>query len=300
MAQLVRSSAAISPPRLVDILELNKPVTWFPPMWAFGCGVLASGQAVTGKAGLLIAGVLLTGPVVCGTSQMVNDWFDRHVDAINEPDRPIPSGRIAGRWGLWLALAGSALSLLLAAAMGPLVLLATIAALIFAWAYSAPPVRLKRSGWLGPLAVGLSYESLTWFTGSVLMLGALPSAPALAILVLYGLGAWGIMTLNDFKALEGDRATGVRSLPAMFGTATAVRLACLVMVVAQVGVIAVLAASDLPRTAAAVAGSLLLQIACMARLARDPRGLAPWYNATGVTLYVIGMAVAAAGLGSLQ
>ena len=41
---------------------------------------------------------------VCGTSQAINDWYDRHVDAINEPHRPIPSGRIPGEWGFWIAV----------------------------------------------------------------------------------------------------------------------------------------------------------------------------------------------------
>jgi chlorophyll synthase len=31
----------------------------------------------------------------------------------------------------------------------------------------------------------------------------------------------------------------------------------------------------------------------MARLLKDPKGLAPWYNGTGVTAYVTGMLVAA-------
>ena len=44
-------------------------------------------------------GVALTGPLVCGTSQAVNDWYDRHVDAINEPGRPIPSGAYSGPLG---------------------------------------------------------------------------------------------------------------------------------------------------------------------------------------------------------
>src|SRR6476469_5099385 len=218
MFRLVRSPATPALPSAGDVLALAKPITWFPPMWAFGCGVLASGVPIGGKGLLLAAGVLLTGPLVCGTSQMVNDWFDRHVDAINEPGRPIPSGRIAGSWGLWLALIGSLLSLLLASAMGPVVTVATLAALALAWAYSAPPVRLKTSGWWGPLAVGLRDESLTWFTGSAIMLGAVPPADVCAVLLLYGVGAWGIMTLNDFKAVEGDRAMGVRSLPAMLGT----------------------------------------------------------------------------------
>jgi chlorophyll synthase len=231
---------------------------------------------------------------------MVNDWYDRHVDAINEPGRPIPSGRITGSWGLWLAVCGSLLSLALGAAMGPVVGVATIAALLLAWGYSAPPVRLKTSGWLGPLAVGLSYESLTWFTGTAIMLGSVPPAEVCAVLLLYGAGAWGIMTLNDFKAVEGDRQTGVQSLPAMLGTRKAVILACLAMAAAQVGVVVVLAANGLPRSAALVGLALLLQVGCMIRLARDPRRLAPWYNATGVSLYVSGMAIAAAGLGSLR
>ena len=83
-----------------DVLALLKPITWFPPMWAFMCGVVSSGVSVADRWPFLVAGVLLTGPLVCGTSQAVNDWFDRHVDAINEPNRPIPSGRMPGRWGL--------------------------------------------------------------------------------------------------------------------------------------------------------------------------------------------------------
>ena len=62
----------------------------------------------------LVAGVALAGPLVCAMSQAVNDWYDRHVDAINEPDRPIPSGRIPGSWGLYIAIAWTLLSLAVA------------------------------------------------------------------------------------------------------------------------------------------------------------------------------------------
>jgi len=78
------------------VLQLVKPVTWFPPMWAYLCGGVSAGVAPTGQWSLVILGVILAGPVVCGMSQAANDWCDRHVDAINEPDRPIPSGRIPG------------------------------------------------------------------------------------------------------------------------------------------------------------------------------------------------------------
>jgi chlorophyll/bacteriochlorophyll a synthase len=287
-----------TPPAPAAVLELAKPITWFPPMWAFACGIVSSGAPLAGRWPLVVAGIALTGPLVCGASQMINDWCDRHVDAINEPQRPIPSGRIPGRWGFWLAVGLSALSLLVAAACGPLVLAATCVALGLGWAYSAPPLRLKANGWLGPLTVAISYEGLAWFTGATLMLGALPNAQTLAILMLYSLGAHGIMTLNDFKAVAGDRATGVRSLPVQLGVGPAARLACIVMAAPQAIVVLLLAQWGLIAAAAAVAAALALQLLCMARLVRDPRRYAPWYNGTGVTLYVLGMLAAAFGLGA--
>jgi chlorophyll/bacteriochlorophyll a synthase len=292
-------SAVVTPvPRARDVLELLKPVTWFPPIWAFGCGVVSSGVPVADRWPFLVAGVLLTGPLVCGTSQAVNDWFDRHVDAINEPARPIPSGRIAGNWGLRIAIAGTLLSLLVAWTTGPWVLAATALGLVCAWIYSAPPLRLKADGWAGPAVVALTYEGLTWFTGASVMLGGLPHWHVLAVLGLYSAGAHGIMTLNDFKAVEGDLATGVRSLPVRLGVANAARLACVVMALPQALVVALLWTWGMSLSAAIVAMLLVMQFGLMARLLRDPKRHAPWYNATGTSAYVFGMLAAAFGLGA--
>ena len=282
-----------------DILELLKPITWFPPIWAFMCGVVSSGVPIASRWPFVIAGIALVGPLVCGTSQAVNDWFDRHVDAINEPDRPIPSGRIAGSWGLGIAVIGTAIGLMAAAAMGPWVLIATIFALICAWSYSAPPFRLKKSGIWGPAAVALTYEGLTWFTGASVMAGTLPPPHVLAILALYAGGAFGIMTLNDFKAVEGDQAMGIRSLPATLGVGPAARIACLVMAVAQIAVVALLVHWRHLAVAGIVAALVAGQIGLMPRLLRDPRANTPWYNATGTTLYVLGMLASALALGGV-
>jgi chlorophyll synthase len=287
------------PPAARDVVALLKPVTWFPPMWAYMCGVVSSGVALDGRWHLLLLGVLLTGPLVCGTSQAVNDWFDRHVDAINEPSRPIPSGRVAGRWGLWIACAGTALSLAVSVLLGPAVVAATMLGLLLAWAYSAPPVRLKMSGWWGPLACAFAYEGLTWFTGAAVLLGAVPSAEVLLVAGLYALGAFGIMTLNDFKAIEGDRQMGIASLPAQLGVGPAVRIACAVMVAAQALVIALHLAFGLHLIAAIIAALLGGQLLAMRRLVRDPARYAPWYNGVGVLLYVLGMLVSAIGLRGL-
>ena len=291
------STRAAPPPALRDVVQLLKPITWFPPMWAFMCGAVSSGAGLDGRLWFVAGGVLLAGPLVCGTSQAINDWFDRHVDAINEPDRPIPSGRIAGRWGLIIAIIGTLVSAGVAWALGPLVFLAALVGLALAWGYSAPPFRFKTSGWTGPAVVGLTYEGLSWFTGATVMIGSLPRNEVLIVLVLYSLGAHGIMTLNDFKAVEGDRATGLKSLPVTMGVDGAARFACLVMVAAQVIVIALLAWWQLAVSAGLVAAVLIAQLAAMPRLLSDPAKYAPWYNAVGVLLYVLGMLAAALGLG---
>lgn len=295
-----RSAVSIPPapaPALRDGLELLKPITWFPPIWAFVCGVVSSGEPLLANWLFILAGMVLTGPLVCGTSQAVNDWFDRHVDAINEPHRPIPSGRVAGRWGLRIAILWSCLSVLLAASMGFWVLIATLVGLAAAWAYSAPPFRFKQSGWVGPMVVGFTYEGLSWFTGAAVMAAALPSSSILIILSLYSLGAFGIMTLNDFKAVEGDTQTGLRSLPVTLGVGKAAKLACLVMALPQIAVIALLWRWELNVSAFVVSGLLLAQCCAMPRLLRNPARFAPWYNAVGVALYVLGMMAAALGLG---
>ena len=65
-------------------LELLKPITWFPPMWAFLCGIVSTGINISNHAIIVILGIVLAGPIICGMSQAINDWGDQEVDAINE------------------------------------------------------------------------------------------------------------------------------------------------------------------------------------------------------------------------
>jgi chlorophyll synthase len=283
-------------PRPRDVLELLKPVTWFPPMWAFMCGVVSSGVPVLDRWQFLLAGMLLAGPLVCGNSQAINDWFDRHVDAINEPKRPIPSGRIPGRWGLYIAIGGTIVSLIVGWAINPVVGAATVLGVFLAWIYSAPPIRAKANGWWGPGVCAAAYEGLTWFTGAAVMVGGIPDARIIAILCLYAAGAHGIMVLNDFKAVEGDRVSNVRSLPVMLGERRAALVACFTMALPQLVVAGLLVAWGAKFCGALVVLSIGAQLLLMRRLVSDPAKHAPFYNATGTTLYVLGMLTAAIGL----
>ena len=287
-------------PAFATVTELFKPVTWFPPMWAFACGVVASGVAMQGKWLLAVVGVALAGPLVCATSQAVNDWYDRHVDAINEPMRPIPSGRMPGQWGLYIAIIWTLVSMLVSTVLGFWGFCAAVAGLLLAWAYSAPPLRLKENGWWGNAACGFSYEGIAWVTGAAVMAGGVvPDSRSLVLALLYSLGTHGIMTLNDFKAVEGDRQMGVRSLPVQLGVQTAARVACAIMIASQVVVVALLLYWGKPVHAAAIVGLMAAQLLMMRRFLASVTERALWYSGFGVPLFVGGMMVSAFALRGL-
>jgi chlorophyll synthase len=276
------------------VLELLKPITWFPPMWAFACGVVSAGVPIVANWPTAVLGLLLAGPLVCAMSQAINDWYDREVDSINEPGRPIPSGRIPGRWGLYIAGIWTLLSLLVAATLGQWVLVSAVVGLALAWAYSAPPLRLKRNGWWGNAACGFTYEGLAWVTGAAAMLGgSLPPATILVLATLYSIGAHGIMTLNDFKAIKGDEQMGIRSLPVQLGAAGAARVASGIMALPQAIVIALLWRWGHPLPATLVTALLAAQLLMMRRFLKEPIANALWYSGFGVPLFVLGMMASA-------
>jgi chlorophyll/bacteriochlorophyll a synthase len=287
-------------PQISAVAELFKPITWFPPMWAFSCGVVASGEPWAERWPTIVVGVLLAGPLVCATSQAVNDWFDRHVDAINEPQRPIPSGRIPGQWGLAIAIGWTLLSLLVATTLGVWGFGAAAMGLLLAWAYSAPPLRLKRNGWWGNAACGVSYEGLAWSTGAAVMAGgALPGNRSLLMAALYSWGAHGIMTLNDFKAINGDRQMGIGSLPVRLGVRSAARTACWMMALPQVAVMLLLIVWGAPMHALGIGVLLFFQVWLMDHFTDEPVARALLYSGFGVPLFVAGMMVSAFALRSV-
>ena len=70
-------------------------MTWVPLIWGVLCGAAASGHFTwtfenVGKSMLCM---FMSGPLLTGYTQTINDWYDREIDAINEPNRPIPVGR---------------------------------------------------------------------------------------------------------------------------------------------------------------------------------------------------------------
>jgi chlorophyll synthase len=138
---------------------------------------------------------------------------------------------------------------------------------------------------------------LAWLTGTAVMLGgSWPGTHSLILALLYSWGAHGIMTLNDFKAIEGDRRMGVASLPVQLGAQGAARMACVFMLVPQVAVTLLLAYWQLPLPATAVLVLAVLQWPLMVKFLRHPVERALHVSAFGVPLFVAGMMVSAWGL----
>jgi chlorophyll synthase len=196
-----------------------------------------------------------------------------------------------------VAIIWTLLSLLLSLVLGPWGVGAAVVGLALAWAYSAPPLRLKRNGWWGNAACGISYEGLAWFTGAAVMAGgAMPDLRSLILAALYSAGAHGIMTLNDFKSIEGDRRMGIASLPVQLGPRKAAIAAAGTMVLAQALVVLLLLDWGCLWHAAAVFALTVLQVGMARRFIAAPVDKAIWFSGLGVTLYVIGMLISAFAL----
>jgi chlorophyll synthase len=224
-------------------LQLMKPITWIPLIWGVVCGAASSGGYFWSWENVLkvLTCMLLSGPLMTGYTQTLNDFYDRELDAINEPYRPIPSGAISipqvVTQIILLLLAGVLVAYGLDQWAGhdfPILTCLTLGGGFVAYIYSAPPLKLKQNGWLGNYALGASYIALPWWAGHALF-GTLNSTLIILTLV-YSLAGLGIAVVNDFKSVEGDRQLGLKSLPVMFGITTAAWICVIMIDLFQAGV----------------------------------------------------------------
>ncbi|MEM7800461.1 MAG: chlorophyll synthase ChlG, partial [Chloroflexota bacterium] len=258
------------PSLLKRSVTLMKPITWFAPMWAFLCGAVASGAVSWSFADVtrVSLGIVMAGPVLCGLSQVFNDYFDRDIDAVNEPHRLIPSGLVSIRQVfttiLILFLLGVGLGFYLGLPVAICVLLGTFLGVL----YSAPPVRAKQNGWIGNGLVAISYEGLAWLAGHLAFAALTPAS--LTVAILFSIGAHGIMSINDYKGIEGDRAGGIRTIPVQLGPVNAAKLIVGTMLFAQICVVIALFVWGLWITPLVIIGLIGLQIPVQRKFLSDP------------------------------
>jgi chlorophyll/bacteriochlorophyll a synthase len=286
-------------------LQLMKPITWIPLMWGVICGAASSGQfewTVENTLRSLLC-MLMSGPLLTGYTQIMNDYYDREIDAINEPYRPIPSGAVPLNQviiQIWLLLiAGLGVAVILDLATGHQNFILTGLAILgafLAYIYSAPPLKLKQNGWLGSYALGASYIALPWWAGHALF-GTL-NWTVVGLTLFYSLAGLGIAIVNDFKSVEGDRTMGLNSLPVMFGVQRAALISAIAIDLFQFGIAAYLVYRGEQLYASVLALLVIPQITFQDMYyLRDPLKNDVKYQASAQPFLVIGMLVAGLAMG---
>ena len=182
--------------------------------------------------GTLAAPVLLLFCVVflvTAAGNTINDYFDAEIDAINRPDRPIPSGSVS-RNGAWqfaalLFCAGIIVSFFLNTLCWAI---AVFNALLLV-AYAA---RLKSTPFFGNAAVSYLSASIFLFGGALAgWNGFVHMLPVAAITFLAMLAR---ELLKDAEDVVGDKSGGAVTLPIRIGIPATARLACLFAVLAVI------------------------------------------------------------------
>lgn len=286
-------------------LQLMKPITWIPLIWGVVCGAASSGNFVWSVETVMISAacMLLSGPLLTGYTQTLNDFYDREIDAINEPYRPIPSGAISvpqvAAQILVLLFGGIAVAYGLDQWAGhdfPTITALAIGGAFLSFIYSAPPLKLKQNGWLGNYALGASYIALPWWAGHALF-GEL-NLTIVLLTLFYSLAGLGIAVVNDFKSVEGDRQLGLKSLPVMFGVTAAAWICVLMIDVFQGGVAAYLMSIHQNRYAVLLVLLIIPQITFQDMyFLRNPLENDVKYQASAQPFLVLGMLVTALALG---
>ncbi|MBM4240657.1 MAG: geranylgeranylglycerol-phosphate geranylgeranyltransferase [Euryarchaeota archaeon] len=148
--------------------------------------------------------------VVTGAGNAVNDYFDHRIDAINKPERPIPSGRISLKtaeiYSLSLFIVGIVLAFVIGLIPGVIALLSSLLMIFYAY-------NLKRKLLIGNL-------SISFLTGLCFVFGGVVVSK-IELSIFLGFFAF-LMTMareivKDMEDVEGDRVEGASTLPIIYG-----------------------------------------------------------------------------------
>jgi len=158
---------------------------------------------------------------------VVNDYFDREIDAVNRPGRPIPNNRISPDRAFSWSIALFALGCSLALFMNSLALAIAIFNSVLLYFYAR---NLKVTPFAGNLAVG-------YLTGSTFIFGGAAGDDIEITLFLFLLASLATLAREiekDIEDVAGDRSSGARTLPIVIGERKASILAAL-FVAATIG-----------------------------------------------------------------
>jgi len=158
----------------------------------------------------------VTGFTLTGSAMAINDYYDRDIDAVNEPQRPIPSGAITPGEALAFSLALTAIGLI----SSWLTSTGCLAVAFFSWVVTVLYVtRGKRTGLLGNLLVSTCI-AIPFFYGGLAVERTISFSPFLFALLAF-LSNTGREVTKGIVDVEGDRSRGIRTLAAARSPRTA-------------------------------------------------------------------------------
>ena len=162
--------------------------------------------------------VLATG-FATGGGNAINDYFDREIDAINRPDRPLPRGAVTARAALAFSLALFAAAVGLTLLLPPIAIAIAVVNLLALVAYTEVFKGLP----------GVGNALVAYLTGSTFLYGGAAVGGDLAtVSVLFVLAAAATMAreiVKDVEDVAGDREEGLNTLPIAVGERTALGVA---------------------------------------------------------------------------
>ncbi len=170
----------------------------------------------------------MTGFLLLAASMVLNDYFDREIDAINEPKRPLPAGVVRPSEAISFAVILASFGLLFASYSGVWTLLIAVASVLIAILYNA---RIKKFGLLGNAMVSTNVAIPFIYGGFAV---GSPTWSLLIFAILAFLSSMGREIIKGIVDVSGDTARGVRSVAATMGNANAARKGAVLFVAAVV------------------------------------------------------------------
>ncbi|HYB83820.1 MAG TPA: UbiA family prenyltransferase [archaeon] len=203
-----------SPNKIVSLLAMMRLPNCIMIGFAVIVGEFISSQVVPARAAFYGFGA---GFLLLAASMILNDYFDREIDAINEPSRPLPSGSVQSSEALSFALILAALGLLSAASTGTPTLILAIISLLIMISYNA---RVKQTGFLGNVFVSLNVAIPFIYGGFAV---GKPTWTLAIFALLAFLSSVGREIVKGITDVPGDKSRGVRSVAATKGNSTAAK-----------------------------------------------------------------------------
>jgi geranylgeranylglycerol-phosphate geranylgeranyltransferase len=218
--------------KLGGFIKLMRPINCAMMGFAVFVGALLANPEVGGLNWLNIFYGFLTGFTFCAAAMVINDYYDRKIDAINEPQRPIPSGTIKPNEALAFMVALIVVGFVFSLLVQPYGLLCFVVAAVSLVLTGSYLTVGKRSGLPGNFLVS-ACVAIPFIYGSVTAIGTVGLNVMLFASMAF-LSNTGREITKGIVDVKGDSAEGVKTLAVRFGEKAAAVVAVAFFVLAVV------------------------------------------------------------------